>query len=107
MAIERIAQRLRISRLDAERRGGSEDEAIAHQAQVHGIGAQPRTRARIPVRAEQRERAGGKGYIAELERIVQPVLGAFGAGARAAAAREQELERWQARAAPRSEETGD
>ena len=106
MAIEGVAKRLRFVARDAQRRRGNDEQAVAHQAQVHGIGARPGITRGPAAGGEQRERARRERLVAELERVVQPFFEPARRVARAAAARKQELRRWQARRARRGEQAG-
>ena len=95
MLVERIAKALRLFGGDAERVTGNEDQPIAHHAHVHGIGARPAGVARLAARAEQRERAGGRRAVVELERFLQPGLHDAAPAGFGARTREQQLHRRQ------------
>ena len=103
MAVECFSQCVRLIARDVQRGCGHEDQAVAHQPQVHRIRAHPAQLARVAARAEQRERARGE-RLFELESLMQPGLEALRAGAGAAAAREQQLERRQPRRCRRGEQ---
>ena len=97
--VERLDQGLGFLAGKGERGGRHHDEAIAHQAQVHRIGAPPAVRARLPAVRGQGKRSGRKRLFLERESMLQPRLERLRLAARAAAAREQELQRRRARAA--------
>ena len=103
MAIKRFAQQVGLVARDVQRGAGRENQPVAHQAQVDRIGAQPKLRARFAACAEQGERTRSERRL-ELEGIMQPGLEALRAGTRAAAAREQQLERRQPRRCRRGEQ---
>ena len=107
MAIEGVAKRLRFAARDAQRGRGNEQQAVAHQAQVRGIGARPRIAGGLAAAREQRQRARRERLLAELERVVQPVFEPARRVARAAPARDQQLRRGQPRCARRRQQPGD
>ena len=74
MRVQRVAQLHRFLARDAEGLTRRHDGAVAHQPQVHRIGARPACSAGIAAVRAQRERAGGKRSVAELERLAHPVL---------------------------------
>jgi hypothetical protein len=69
------------------------------------VGAQPRVRAGIAAAREQGERPRGERACAESERFLHPAFEALRRLRPAAAAREQQLERGEARRAAAAEET--
>jgi len=105
MPVERLAKRLGFLARDRECRARHQHHTVAQKAQVHRIGARPALVARIAPVGEHGERPGGERLLAELEGAEQPALGARGLGGRFAAAREQQLERGQARRCAFGEQT--
>ncbi len=97
VAVERRHQLLRLGGLQARDR--DEHHAVAHQPQVHRVGAQPES---VGARGE---RAGGQRLHAE--GFAQPGRIALRIGRARAAAREQELQRGQPGRLRRGEQPGD
>ena len=107
MPVERLAQGVGFIAAQLQGGGRHQDQPVAHQAQMDRIGARPAPRTRLAVRAEQRQRAGGQGLGAEVEGIVQPGFNALRLSAHTAPAREQQLDRRQARSRRRREQARD
>ena len=74
MPVQRFGQGVGFFARKRERRRRHDDEAIAHQTQMHRIGAAPAVAARLAARSDQRERSSGERLVLEAERCLQPGL---------------------------------
>jgi len=78
VARQRVAQGIGLGLRQDHRIGRRRRHMVAHHAQMRRVGARPARLAGIAAAGEQREGAGGKRCVAELERVLQPLL--HGAG---------------------------
>jgi hypothetical protein len=99
MRLQGRGQRLRLVAIEVEHRGVVHHHGVALDAQVHGVGAQPRTGARRLL-AGQRDRGIGRGRR-QAEALREPALRTDRVRALEIGAREPALERREARFAQR------
>jgi hypothetical protein len=67
MPVERFAQRRRFLARDVQALGRDEREMVAHDLQVHRVGAHPVRFAEFAADGERRERARGDAFVLRLK----------------------------------------